>query len=67
MGITKEIWEMSEPVNPTEQKEYRDFTKDRNDYPRFDDENDEYEYRREMEEIQFEEQMNAYWEDRYGM
>lgn len=62
--MTKELLERSEPVNPTEQKEYRDFTKDRNDYPRL-DEDEEYEYFRELEELRFEEAMNNYFENNY--
>ncbi len=32
--MTKEMWERSEPVNPQQQKDYRDFTKDINTYLR---------------------------------
>lgn len=37
MGMTKELYQNSEPVSYEQLKDYRDFTKDRNDYPRLDD------------------------------
>jgi len=64
MSMTKELLERSEPVNPTEQKEYRDFTKDINIFPRM-DEDEEYEYFRELEEQRFEQAMNNFFENNY--
>lgn len=59
--MTKELVERSEPVNPQQQKDYRDFTKDLNTYPRMSE--DEYEYFKELEEENFEKAMNQYWEN----
>jgi len=60
--MTKELLERSEPVNPTEQKEYRDFTKDINTYPRM-GEDEEYRYFKELEDERFERAMNQYWDN----
>lgn len=62
MSMTKELWERSEPVNPQQQKDYRDFTKDINTYPRM-SEDEEYEYFRDLEEQNFERAMNDYWDN----
>jgi hypothetical protein len=62
--MTKEMWENSVSVNPQQEREFKQFTNDRNTYPRM-DEDEEYEYFREMEELRFEEAMNNFFENNY--
>jgi hypothetical protein len=65
MSNTKELWERSEPATPTQQKEIRDYTNNLNLYPRMDEDEDLTDEWRERQEELFEEQMNAYFENRY--
>lgn len=65
MGMTKELWERSEPVNPQQQKELKDYTTNVNLYPRLDEDEDLTDEWRERQEELFEEQMNAFFENRY--
>lgn len=69
MGQSKELYGMTQPVSIEEQKEFIEFNKYYHNSlevqlpPR--DEDEEFEYHREMEEIDFEERMVEYFEREY--
>lgn len=68
MSYTKELYQNSEPVSYEQLKDYRDFTKDRNDYPRLDKGYDqfwaEHYQQQELAEI---ERMELYHQERQEM
>lgn len=63
---TKELYEQTQPVSLEEQVAFNTFNKEYHYIPRFDDENDEYDYYREMQEEQEQRMMNDYWESFNG-
>jgi len=64
MSKTKELYQMSQPVSPAELKAFKDFTNDRNLYPRYDIDDynqfwaDYYKEQEIMEEQEYEFRMN---------
>lgn len=69
MGQSKELYGMTLPVSYEEQKEFSDYNKYYHNALEVQlpsrDEDEEYDYQREMEEIDFEERMVEYFEREY--
>lgn len=69
MGQSKELYAMTLPVSYEEQKEFSDYNKYYHNSLEVQlpsrDEDEEYDYQREMEEIDFEERMVEYFEREY--
>jgi hypothetical protein len=69
MGKSKELYEMTQPVTVEQHKEFADYNKHYHNalevrIPSF-DEDDAFEYQREMAEVDFEERMVEYFEREY--
>lgn len=69
MGQSKELYAMTLPVSYEEQKDFADYNKYYHNALEVQlpsrDEDEEYDYQREMEEIDFEERMVEYFEREY--
>ena len=69
MGQSKELYDMKLPVSYEEQKEFSDYNKYYHNALEVQlpsrDEDEEYDYQREMEELDFNERMNEHFERGY--
>ncbi len=69
MGQSKELYDMTLPVSYEEQKDFADYNKYYHNSLEVQlpspDEDEEYDYQREMDELDFNERMNEYFERGY--
>ena len=69
MGQSKELYDMTLPVSYEEQKEFSDYNKYYHNALEVQlpsrDEDEEYDYQREMDELDFNERMNEHFERGY--